>query len=73
MPHMVGGGVEKNLYIIANNFANKIENVYLITASKSFNANFKNIKIINRKNISDPELVILARNFFHHVAAYFSA
>ena len=23
MPHMVGGGVEKNLYIIANNFAKK--------------------------------------------------
>jgi glycosyltransferase involved in cell wall biosynthesis len=49
MPHMVGGGVEKNLYIIANNFANKIENVYLITARKSFNANFKNIKIIKPK------------------------
>ena len=24
MPHMVGGGVEKNLYIIANDFAKKI-------------------------------------------------
>tara|TARA_X000001036_G_scaffold438775_1_gene487565 strand:- start:590 stop:1666 length:1077 start_codon:yes stop_codon:yes gene_type:complete len=49
MPHMVGGGVEKNLYIIANNFAKKIKNVYFITSSKSFNNNFKNIKIINPK------------------------
>ena len=47
MPHMVGGGVEKNLYIIANNFAKKIKNTYLITSSVNFNNNFKNIKIIN--------------------------
>ena len=49
MPQMVGGGVEKNLYIIANSFAKKIKNVYLITSSKNFNKNFKNIKIINPK------------------------
>ena len=49
MPHMVGGGVEKNLYIIANDFAKKIANVYLITSRTSFNNNFKNIKIINPK------------------------
>jgi len=47
MPHMVGGGVEKNLYIIANSFAKKNLNVYLITSRKNFNSNFKNIKIIN--------------------------
>ena len=49
MPHMVGGGVEKNLYIIANNFAKKITNVHLITSRKNFNSNFKNVKIINPK------------------------
>jgi len=49
MPHMVGGGVEKNLYIIANNFAKKIKHVYFITSKKTFNSNFKNVKIINPK------------------------
>ena len=49
MPHMIGGGVEKNLYIIANNFAKKIKNTYLITSSSNFNNNFKNIRIINPK------------------------
>jgi len=47
MPHMVGGGVEKNLYIIANDFAKKIKHVNLITSRKNFNSNFKNVKIIN--------------------------
>ena len=49
MPHMVGGGVEKNLYIIANDFAKKIKNVHFITSKKTFNSNFKNVKIINPK------------------------
>ena len=49
MPHMVGGGVEKNLYIIANDFAKKINHVQLITSRKNFNSNFKNVKIINPK------------------------
>ncbi|MDC3373122.1 glycosyltransferase [Candidatus Pelagibacter sp.] len=49
MPHMVGGGVEKNLYIIANNFAKKIKHVHFITSKKTFNSNFKNVKIINPK------------------------
>ena len=46
MPHMVGGGVEKNLYIIANDFAKKIKHVHLITSRKNFNSNFKNVKIL---------------------------
>lgn len=49
MPHMIGGGVEKNLFIIANDFAKKIKNTYLITSSSNFNNNFKNIRIINPK------------------------
>ena len=44
MPHMVGGGVEKNLYIISNYLAKKIYNVYLVSSTKSFNKNFKNVK-----------------------------
>ena len=47
MPHMVGGGVEKNLYIVSNYCAKKIRNVYLISSTKRFNKNFKNVKIIN--------------------------
>ena len=47
MPHMVGGGVEKNLYIISNYCAKKIRNVYLISSTKNFNKYFKNVKIIN--------------------------
>jgi len=49
MPQMVGGGVEKNLYIIANHFAKKIKNVYLVTSSTNFNSKFKGITIINPK------------------------
>ena len=49
MPQMGGGGVEKNLFIIANHFAKKIKNVYLITSSRNFNNNFKSVKIINPK------------------------
>ena len=50
MPRMVGGGVEKNLYIIANDFAKKIKHVHFITSKKTFNSNFKNVKIINPKS-----------------------
>ena len=49
MPHMVGGGVEKNLYIVSNYCAKKIRNVYLISSTKNFNKNFKNVRIINPK------------------------
>ena len=47
MPYMVGGGVEKNLYIVSNYCAKKIADVYLISSTKKFNKNFKNVKIIN--------------------------
>ena len=47
MPYMVGGGVEKNLYIVSNYCAKKIRNVYLISSTKNFNKNFKNVRIIN--------------------------
>ena len=48
MPSMDGGGVEKNLVIIANYFVKKLPKVSLITYDKKFNYLFdKNIEIIN--------------------------
>ena len=49
MPSIEGGGVEKNLFIIANYLAQNINNITLITASKKFNHKFKNIKVVNPK------------------------
>ena len=47
MPSIEGGGVEKNLFIVSNHLAKHFNNVTLITASKSYNRKFKNIKILN--------------------------
>ena len=47
MPSIEGGGVEKNLFIIANYLAKKIKNNHIITAYKNYNKKFKNINIIN--------------------------
>jgi glycosyltransferase involved in cell wall biosynthesis len=48
MPSIDGGGVEKNLIIIANYLAKKIDNIFLITYENSFNNYFdKKIKIYN--------------------------
>lgn len=48
MPSMEGGGVEKNLIIIANYISKHIKNVNLITFDSSFNKYFdKRINIIN--------------------------
>ena len=44
MPSIEGGGVEKNLFIIANYFSSKDNNIKLITASKGFDQKFKNIE-----------------------------
>ena len=49
MPSIEGGGVEKNLFIIANFLGKKIKNTILITADKKFNSKFKNITLINPK------------------------
>ena len=49
MPSIEGGGVEKNLFIISNFLASKLDNTLLITASRSFNSKFKNLKIVNPK------------------------
>ena len=48
MPSMDGGGVEKNLIIVANYLVNKNLNVILITYDTKFNSRFNNkIKILN--------------------------
>lgn len=49
MPSIEGGGVEKNLFIISNFLAKKINNVYLITANSNFKKKFKNIYLIHPK------------------------
>ena len=48
MPSMEGGGVEKNIIIIANYLASNIKNISLITFDKKFNKKFdQKINIIN--------------------------
>ena len=49
MPSIEGGGVEKNLFIIANYFSLKNRNIKLITASSRFDQKFKNIDILKPK------------------------
>jgi len=51
MPEIGGGGVEKNLFLVSKHLASKIENTYLITASKNYKNYFqKKIKIILPKS-----------------------
>lgn len=50
IPSIEGGGVEKNLIIIANYLSNKIKNISLISASKKFKSKFdKKINFIAPK------------------------
>ena len=49
IPSIEGGGVEKNLFIIANYLSSIDDNIKLITASKGFDQKFKNIDIIKPK------------------------
>jgi len=50
MPSIEGGGVEKNLFLVANYLSKKISSVSLITASYKFKNRFnKNINIITPK------------------------
>lgn len=51
IPHINVGGVEKNLFIIANYLAKKINNISLITANKKYTKKLdKRIKILSPKN-----------------------
>jgi len=49
MPSIEGGGVEKNLFIIANYLSSKNNNITLITASSGLDQKFKNINILKPK------------------------
>ena len=50
MPSMDGGGVEKNIIIIANFLSKIVKKIYLVTYDKKFNKFFdKKIEIINIK------------------------
>ena len=50
MPSLEGGGVEKNLFLLANYFVKKIDNVSVITISKKFKYRFdKKILFISTK------------------------
>ena len=50
MPSIEGGGVEKNLFIVSNHFANKFKKVDLITTSTEFKNKFdRRINIISPK------------------------
>ena len=54
MPSMEGGGVEKNLVLIANFLVNHVKNIYLITFDKKFKKKFdRRIVIIcpNKKGV----------------------
>ena len=51
VPMIGGGGVEKNLFIIANYLSNHFKTISIISTSKEFKTRFnKNIKFINPKN-----------------------
>ena len=52
MPSIEGGGVEKNLFIVTNYLAKKLDNVSLITISKKFKKKFgRSVKFLTYKLI----------------------
>ena len=52
MPFMGGGGVEKNLFIIANYFSKKYKHVYICSCTRKFKKKFNNkIKFITTSKI----------------------
>ena len=51
IPHIGGGGVEKNFFLITNFLAKKIDNLTVITINKEFKKKLnKEVKIISPKN-----------------------
>ena len=61
MPFIGIGGVEKNLFLIANHISNKQDNIYVCTASKKCRKKFNsNIKILSpKKKLSDKVSIII--------------
>ncbi len=51
IPHIKGGGVEKNFFLLSNFLSNKINSVSVITINKEFKTNLNNkIKLISPKS-----------------------
>jgi len=64
MPFIGGGGVEKNLYIIANYFSKKIKNLKICTVSKKSKKKFnKNIKFLTPEKEFPEKLNIRIKYF----------
>ena len=69
MPFIGGGGVEKNLFIIANYFAKKINKIYLCTGSKKYKKKFPSkLKFISPKKNLKPNLNM---RFYYLVCLYY--
>lgn len=65
MPSMDGGGVEKNIILIANFLSKTVKNIYLITYDNKFNNFFdRKIKIININNKSYENVSKYKKYFF---------
>ena len=65
MPSMDGGGVEKNIIIIANFLSKIVKKIYLVTYDKKFNKFFdRKIKIINIKKKNDVNTSKYKKYFF---------
>ena len=56
MPSIEGGGVEKNLIVLANYFSKRLKDICLITYDETFASNFRSdIKIISFKKKANKE------------------
>ena len=51
MPSIEGGGVEKNLFLVCNYFAKKVNSLKVITISNKYSNKFdKSVKIVTYKS-----------------------
>ncbi len=72
MPFIGIGGVEKNLFLIANHISNKQDNIYVCTASKKCRKKFNsNIKILSPKKKLSDKVSIRIRYMYCLFALYF--
>ena len=69
MPSIEGGGVEKNLFLIANYIASRIKNIGLLTASRGFDHKFKNLEIIKSCDVGLSS-VILKKNLLSKITKF---
>ena len=68
MPFIGGGGVEKNLFILANYLSKKFENIFVCTYSKKYKKKFnKKITFINPR-LNWSENIYLRVKYFGYAA-----